>query len=264
MANQWLRLWHDMPNDPKWRTISRASGQRYSDVVAVYMHLLVSASQNVTRGHTNVTAEDLASAIDVTEEVVKSILDAMQGRVLDGTWMSGWDARQPKKEDSGDSETGAMSAAERKRQERERKRKAAEGAAKKECHDKSQNVTTDKEEDKDKEEKLKALSGKPDDTPPNLKPDPKPKPNADEAIALLTFLNVKARKGFKPVAANLDLLTARMAEGYTPQEIRAVIARKCRDWSSDDTMAGYLRPATLFNRLKFSQYAGECVVEAAP
>ncbi|EOJ9867040.1 hypothetical protein ACQP3L_37610, partial [Escherichia coli] len=21
MANAWLRLWHDMPNDPKWRTI---------------------------------------------------------------------------------------------------------------------------------------------------------------------------------------------------------------------------------------------------
>ncbi|ENU2244993.1 hypothetical protein ACWNUG_005487, partial [Escherichia coli] len=23
MANAWLRLWHDMPNDPKWRTIAR-------------------------------------------------------------------------------------------------------------------------------------------------------------------------------------------------------------------------------------------------
>ncbi|ENW8560590.1 hypothetical protein ACR6SH_005434, partial [Escherichia coli] len=25
MANAWLRLWHDMPNDPKWRTIARVS-----------------------------------------------------------------------------------------------------------------------------------------------------------------------------------------------------------------------------------------------
>ena len=25
MANSWLRLWHDMPNDPKWRTIARKS-----------------------------------------------------------------------------------------------------------------------------------------------------------------------------------------------------------------------------------------------
>ncbi|WP_252355071.1 hypothetical protein, partial [Escherichia coli] len=27
MANAWLRLWHDMPNDPKWRTQNRVAGQ---------------------------------------------------------------------------------------------------------------------------------------------------------------------------------------------------------------------------------------------
>ncbi|WP_252356698.1 hypothetical protein, partial [Escherichia coli] len=26
MANAWLRLWHDMPNDPRLRTIARVSG----------------------------------------------------------------------------------------------------------------------------------------------------------------------------------------------------------------------------------------------
>ncbi|HAF1587689.1 TPA: phage replisome organizer, partial [Salmonella enterica] len=49
MANSWVRLWHDMPNDPKWRTISRISGQPVSLVQATYIHLLVSASRNVTR-----------------------------------------------------------------------------------------------------------------------------------------------------------------------------------------------------------------------
>ncbi|RIE86619.1 hypothetical protein UL68_23555, partial [Shigella dysenteriae] len=70
MANAWLRLWHDMPNDPKWRTIARVSGQPIATVMAVYIHLLVSASRNVTRGHIDVTTEDLASALDVTEEVI--------------------------------------------------------------------------------------------------------------------------------------------------------------------------------------------------
>ena len=28
MANAWLRLWHDMPNDPKWRTIARVTGYK--------------------------------------------------------------------------------------------------------------------------------------------------------------------------------------------------------------------------------------------
>ena len=64
MSNHWLRLWHDMPNDPKWRTIARVSQQPLALVQAMYVHLLVDASRNVTRGHASVTHEDLASALD--------------------------------------------------------------------------------------------------------------------------------------------------------------------------------------------------------
>lgn len=155
MANAWLRLWHDMPNDPKWRTISRVSGQPIATVMAVYIHLLVSASRNVTtchgvslRGHIDVTTEDLASALDVTEEVIDSILQAMQGRVLDGDLISGWEKRQVLKEDNGNVSQTAKSPAERKRAQREREklRKQNDG-----CHDESRHVTTDKDTDKDKE-----------------------------------------------------------------------------------------------------------------
>src|SRR5690606_4673532 len=104
MANEWLRLWHDMPNDPKWRTVARVSAQPIALVQAVYMHLLVDASRNVTRGHATVTPEDLASALDVTEDAIEAILSAMQGRVLDGQYLSGWDKRQPKREDKGSEE----------------------------------------------------------------------------------------------------------------------------------------------------------------
>jgi len=148
MANQWLRLWHDMPNDPKWRTIARVSGQPISLVLSVYMHLLVEASRSVTRGHAHVTAEDLASALDVTEDGIEAVLNAMQGRVLDGQALTGWDKRQPKREDAGDPETGAKSASQRKREQRERERQAA---LERECHAESREVTTDKDKDKDKE-----------------------------------------------------------------------------------------------------------------
>ncbi|MCM4881821.1 hypothetical protein MMS17_30350, partial [Escherichia coli] len=57
------------------------------------------ASRNVTRGHIDVTTEDLASALDVTEEVIDSILQTMQGRVLDGDLITGWEKRQVLKED---------------------------------------------------------------------------------------------------------------------------------------------------------------------
>lgn len=120
MSNQWLRLWHDMPTDPKWRTIARVSGQSIALVQAVYLHLLVDASRNVTRGHATVTAEDLASALDVTDEQIESVMAAMQGRVIDGQAITGWDRRQPKREDAGSPESGAKSAAQRKREQRAR------------------------------------------------------------------------------------------------------------------------------------------------
>ncbi|WP_229996368.1 phage replisome organizer, partial [Escherichia coli] len=149
----WLRLWHDMPNDPKWRTIARVSGQPIATVMAVYIHLLVSASRNVTRGHIDVTTEDLASALDVTEEVIDSILQTMQGRVLDGDLITGWEKRQVLKEDNGNISQTAKSPAERKRAQRERERKREQNG---DCHGESRNVThmsrrvtTDKDTDKD-------------------------------------------------------------------------------------------------------------------
>lgn len=148
MANQWLRLWHEMPNDPKWRTIAIKSGQPISLVLAIYIHLLVDASRNVTRGHIDVTAEDLASALDVTEEQIQSVLDAMEGRVINDKFLSGWDARQPLKEDAGNPETGAKSASQRKREQRERDKLKSEQLN---SHEMSRNVTTDKDKDKDTE-----------------------------------------------------------------------------------------------------------------
>ncbi|EKD0752796.1 phage replisome organizer, partial [Escherichia coli] len=165
MANAWLRLWHDMPNDPKWRTIARVSGQPIATVMAVYIHLLVSASRHVTtchgvslRGHIDVTTEDLASALDVTEDVIDSILHAMQGRVLDGDLISGWEKRQVLKEDNGNVSQTAKSPAERKRAQREREKLRKHNA---DCHDESRRVThlsrqvtTDKDTDKDTDTEL--------------------------------------------------------------------------------------------------------------
>lgn len=170
MANSWLRLWHDMPTDPKWRTIARKSKQRIGDVIAVYLHLLVNASSNtetngnarVTQGNAdkrgvtkNLCADDIASSLDMDVEQVEQILSAMQGKVLDGERLTGWTKRQPKREDDSAPRVKAF---------RDKKR-AAQEAAKNEKNDGethgnagvTQGNAPDKDPDKDKELKDKHL-----------------------------------------------------------------------------------------------------------
>lgn len=117
----WVRLWHDMPTDPKWRTISRKSGQRVGDVIAVFNFLMVCASKNgESRGSicNGFDVEDVASALDLDASDVGAIVDAMQGKVLEGQRLKGWEKRQPKREDG--------TAAARKEAWKERQRNASE------------------------------------------------------------------------------------------------------------------------------------------
>jgi hypothetical protein len=99
--NQWLRLWHDMPTDPKFRTVARLADRPLTTVIAVYLFMLTDASANATeRGRTQANDEHAASALDLTESDVSSIRQAMQGRLLDGDRITGWEKRQPKREDN--------------------------------------------------------------------------------------------------------------------------------------------------------------------
>jgi uncharacterized phage protein (TIGR02220 family) len=84
----------------------------------------------------------------------------------------------------------------------------------------------------------------------------------DSAEAILAWLNEKAGKAYRPVAQNLDLIRARLEDGFRPWQLRAIVSRKCTEWNhephnGDRDMRRYLRPATLFNRTKAEQYVGE-------
>lgn len=141
MANLWLRLWHDMPNDPKWRTIARASKQSIPSVIAVYVHLLVNASNATERGRTqNVCNEDIASALDLECEQIDAIISAMQGRVLEGDYLSGWSKRQVEREDG---------SAERSKRWREAQKEAKQTQPN--AGERKRTPDTDKDTDKDTE-----------------------------------------------------------------------------------------------------------------
>ncbi|WP_312993204.1 replication protein [Achromobacter animicus] len=99
------------------------------------------------------------------------------------------------------------------------------------------------------QKKEKPLSGKPDSAPPCQR-------ETDAAEAIIAHLNEVTGSSFKPVESNLRLVRGRLGEGYTVEEIRAVIDAKRAEWFGNPRWGKYLRPATLFNATNFAQYAG--------
>jgi hypothetical protein len=119
----WVRLWHDMPTDPKFRTIARVSRQPLASVVAVYCFMLTDASANASeRGRTQANDETIASAFDLDDGAVSAIREAMQGRVLDGDKLAGWEKRQPAREDNSAERAKAWREAQKAKEEAERTR----------------------------------------------------------------------------------------------------------------------------------------------
>lgn len=84
-------------------------------------------------------------------------------------------------------------------------------------------------------------------TPPQLKePDP-----TEEVV---DHLNQRAGTHYKATTANTrKLVKARLKEGFTVDEIKLVIDKKCADWGNNPAMVEYLRPETLFGN-KFESY----------
>jgi len=77
-----------------------------------------------------------------------------------------------------------------------------------------------------------------------------------EAGVVLAYLNEQAGRDYRPVNGNISLIAARLKEGATVEDCKAVIDRKVKEWSGGE-MDKFLRPATLFNAMKFAQYQGE-------
>ena len=142
MTNTWLRLWHDMPTDPKFRVIAKKSGRPLSEVLSVFVLMLTNASGNETaRGAlANWSDEDTAAALDIDADAVTAIREAMQGKTLNGDKLSGWAKRQPKREDN---------SAERVKAFRERSKQPVT-----QCNEEKRTETLDKEERREEENTL--------------------------------------------------------------------------------------------------------------
>ena len=197
MINQWLRLWHDMPTDPKWRVIAKRCGRSIAEVMAVFNFILVNASCNdMKRGVThNLFHDDIAAALDMETSDVSSIIQAMQGKVLDGDAVTGWEKRQPKREDSSSERVKEF-----------RKRNVTQ------CNAVKRNVTQcNAREEKRREEKIKKERNIASDEAIVIAP---PKPETDLPVLKEAF------DGWNVLAAELNLPIAQVFDDKRRKALR--------------------------------------------
>jgi uncharacterized phage protein (TIGR02220 family) len=80
------------------------------------------------------------------------------------------------------------------------------------------------------------------------------KEHKDIAIKVIEYLNAQAETTFSTkIGSNIDLICARLKEGYTLNDFKVVIDKKVKDWKGTD-WAKFLRPNTLFAKTKIENY----------
>jgi len=86
----------------------------------------------------------------------------------------------------------------------------------------------------------------------------------DKYISIVDYLNEKAGTNYRASSKKTQTcIHARLAEGFTVDDFKTVIDKKCADWLDDAKMAQYLRPETLFGT-KFESYLNAKVTNNKP
>ena len=111
------------------------------------------------------------------------------------------------------------------------------------CTNVQQKYTRDRDRDRDRD--INTLSGKPDGG------------QKKAANEIISCLNEKTKKHYKAnTPKTVRLIRARLKEGFTVEDFKVVIEKKCDDWLGNEKMERYLRPETLFGT-KFEGYLNE-------
>ena len=101
------------------------------------------------------------------------------------------------------------------------------------------------------------MSGKPDaaDGVSAAKREKKSK-LAQDAKIVIDYLNAKTGSKYRYSKSSTKHIIARLGEGFTVDDCKSVIDKKCNEWLTDPKMQQYLRPETLFAG-KFESYLNQ-------
>jgi uncharacterized phage protein (TIGR02220 family) len=104
---------------------------------------------------------------------------------------------------------------------------------------------TEKEQKKEETVKIEPIEN---DKP--VAPDPK-----EVAKEVLEFLNKKSGKKFSSHSVALQrLISGRLREGFTMEDLKLVVVFKCREWVGNEKYYPYLQPSTIFSPEHFPEY----------
>lgn len=79
----------------------------------------------------------------------------------------------------------------------------------------------------------------------------------EQAKDIVDYLNAKLSTNYKPDnKKTLELIKARLKDGFTVENFKTVIDKKFFEWGHDSNMCQYLRPVTLFST-KFESYLNQ-------
>ena len=71
---------------------------------------------------------------------------------------------------------------------------------------------------------------------------------------------MRTGSSYKHIDSTRKFIIARLKEGFTVQDCKDVIDKKCVEWMNTD-MEKFIRPSTLFNADKFQNYLNARVVQ---
>ena len=81
--------------------------------------------------------------------------------------------------------------------------------------------------------------------------------NNNDVKEIVDYLNAQAEVNYKTSTPKTrELIKTRLREGFTVDDFKAVIDKKCADWKNDKSMNKFLRPVTLFGT-KFECYLNQ-------
>ena len=260
---KWIKLNVDMFDNRKIKHIRKLPAG--NEIVLIWVMLLTLAGRCNAGGmiflteNIPYTAKMLADELDFEEATVKLALDALEhlGMISSNyngfLAVSGWDEHQNIESMDRIREQNRL----RKARFDERKRLESKCNVTGNVTVTQSNATEeDIEEDIEEDKIYRSTAGM---NPGGESPE-KPKKTAGNPAykEIVDYLNTVCGTGYRSSSkATQRLISARLHEGFTVEDFKAVIRTKHSEWANDVKMRKFLRPETLFGT-KFESYLNNC------